>query len=124
NYIRLSDGGPRRHEGPKSEVEVIATLAHQVSERRNAGGDNTANLAAVDWQAMRDTGRIREAIARIVPGMEQIEQIGTTKKEFQIVGRTMREPRFPTADGRANIHTHALPPLQGESEGLLRLMTI
>ena len=31
NLVRLSDGGPRRHPGPKSEVEVIATIAHEVS---------------------------------------------------------------------------------------------
>ncbi len=27
NYVRLSDGGPRRHEGPRSEVDVIASIA-------------------------------------------------------------------------------------------------
>ena len=27
NYVRLSDGGPARHAGPRSEVQVIATLA-------------------------------------------------------------------------------------------------
>ncbi len=30
NYVRLSDGGPARHAGPRSEVEVIATLAEKV----------------------------------------------------------------------------------------------
>ena len=30
NYVRLSDGGPRRHEGPRSEVEVIAHIAQAV----------------------------------------------------------------------------------------------
>ncbi|HMF12624.1 MAG TPA: molybdopterin-dependent oxidoreductase, partial [Gemmataceae bacterium] len=27
NYVRMSDGGPRRHEGPRSEVEIIAQVA-------------------------------------------------------------------------------------------------
>ena len=30
NYVRMSYGGPARHVGPKSEVEVIATIAQQV----------------------------------------------------------------------------------------------
>jgi anaerobic selenocysteine-containing dehydrogenase len=31
NFVRMSDGGPRRHEGPRSEVEVIAAIAAGVS---------------------------------------------------------------------------------------------
>ncbi len=34
SYVRLSDGGPRRHEGPRSEIEIIAELARA----RDAGG--------------------------------------------------------------------------------------
>ena len=30
NYVRLSDGGPRRHEGPRSEVEITAQIAECV----------------------------------------------------------------------------------------------
>src|SRR5690606_37599842 len=51
NFVRLSDGGPSRYEGPKSEVEVIATLAEQTLAHRP---DNPAR--AIDWQSMRDTG--------------------------------------------------------------------
>ena len=36
NYVRMSDGGPSRHAGPKSEVEVIATMAQQVQRLRHA----------------------------------------------------------------------------------------
>ena len=31
NYIRLSDGGPRRHEGTRSEIDVIASIAERVA---------------------------------------------------------------------------------------------
>jgi anaerobic selenocysteine-containing dehydrogenase len=113
NYVRLSDGGPRRHEGPRSEVDVIASLAHAV------GTD-----APIDWQAMRDARRIREAIAAIVPGFEKLARIDDTKEEFQIGGRTFHEARFPTASGRANLHVHELPPLYGTAPTELRLMTI
>src|SRR5213078_4282627 len=29
SYVRMSDGGPRRHEGPRSEVEIIAEAAER-----------------------------------------------------------------------------------------------
>jgi predicted molibdopterin-dependent oxidoreductase YjgC len=72
SYVRLSDGGPRRHEGPRSEIEIIAELARQVMP---AGGP-------IDWSAMHSTSRIREAISRIVPGLEQIGDIDQTKQEL------------------------------------------
>ncbi len=120
NLIRLSDGGPRRHVGPKSEVEVIATLASLVA----AGSQHNTGLAAINWLSMRNTGRIREAIANVVPGFDNIRDIATTKQEFQITGRTIHEPRFPTTDGKAQLHTHQLPALSGNQPGELRLMTI
>jgi molybdopterin-dependent oxidoreductase alpha subunit len=113
NYVRLSDGGPRRHEGPRSEVEVIAEIAERV----------LGNDGPVDWRGMQDTGRIREAIAAIVPGFEKIGQIDRTKEEFQIDGRTLHQPTFGTDNGRAKIHTHELPDLAGGGEQL-RLMTV
>jgi anaerobic selenocysteine-containing dehydrogenase len=116
NYVRLSDGGPARHDGPKSEVEVIATIAERVMEKNPASG-------AIDWSAMQHTGRIREAIAKVVPGFEQIAEIEKTKREFQISGRTLHDKLFPTPSGRAKIHIHALPELTGSGDEL-RLMTV
>ena len=112
NYIRLSDGGPTRHAGIKSEVEIIATLAQR-----------TLANSPVDWESMQNTGRIRQAIAKVIPGFEQLAEIGQTKKEFQIPGRTFYEPTFPTASGKAIIHIHTLPQLPG-GDGQLRLMTV
>lgn len=113
NYVRLSDGGPRRHEGPLSEVEVIATIAQQTL---GTGGP-------IDWASMQNTGRIRQAIAQVVPGFEQLGEIEKNKQEFQIPGRTFHEPKFATADGRAMLHTHELPELRGDGQQL-RLMTV
>jgi molybdopterin-dependent oxidoreductase alpha subunit len=162
NYIRLSDGGPARHAGPKSEVEVIATIAADVASAESAVGSRkqlepalvgaaatgrnrspdgansnghttrpssslksqASSLSAIDWRSMQNTGRIRSAIAAIVPGFEKIADIDKTKEEFQIGGRTFHEARFPTINGRANLHVHELPPLKGAGDGELRLMTI
>jgi molybdopterin-dependent oxidoreductase alpha subunit len=136
NYIRLSDGGPARHAGPKSEVEVIASIAAGVAGA-HANGNHTngappassnqhpaSGIAAINWQSMQDTGRIRDAIAAIVPGYEQISEIDKNKQEFQVGGRTFHQANFPTINGRANLHTHQLPEIQGTGERELRLMTI
>ena len=116
SFVRYSDGGPRRHQGPRSEVDVIADLAERVLGpvvRGSAG-------QALDWREMRHTSTIRRAIARIVPGLEAMATIDQTKKEFSIPGRALDTPRFPTADGRATLFVHDLPPAP---DGL-QLMTI
>lgn len=113
NYIRLSDGGPARHVGPKSEIEVIARIAQGIL---GSGGP-------LDWRSMQDTNRIRDAIARVVPGFDEIKDIGSTKKEFQLAGRTFHTPQFPTRNGKAQLRVHSLPELAGTGNEL-RLMTI
>ncbi len=112
NFIRLSDGGPPRHAGPRGEVDVVAEIAEGV-----LGG-----AGPIDWPSMRSTGHIREAIAGVIPGFEKMGEIGETKEEFYIEGRTFHTPRFPTDSGRAVLHTHDLPELQGRA-GELRLIT-
>jgi anaerobic selenocysteine-containing dehydrogenase len=77
----------------------------------------------IDWQSMQNTGKIREAIAKVIPGFEKLAEIDGTKQEFQIPGRTFHQPTFPTKDGRAVLHVHDLPALRG-GEHELRLMTV
>lgn len=113
NYIRLSDGGPARHSGPRSEVQVISELADRVL---GSGG-------VVDWRGMANTGQIRELIARVVPGFEQLKEIDRTKQEFQIPGRTFHTPTFATPGGKARLFVHDLPEWQGGDDEL-RLMTV
>jgi molybdopterin-dependent oxidoreductase alpha subunit len=113
NFVRLSDGGPARHEGPRSEIEIVAEFGERVL------GTN----GPVNWHEMRDAKKIRESISKIVPGMEQIAEIDQSKKEFHITGRLMHEPRFPTPSGKANLFVHSLPELAGDKD-TLRLMTI
>jgi anaerobic selenocysteine-containing dehydrogenase len=142
NYVRMSDGGPQRHAGTRSEVEVIASIAENVLVKAEGGGgkaEGQDNLltgnghpyspfplppSPLDWSSMRSTTQIRYAIAQIVPGFGQIESIDKTKQEFQIAGRTFHEPRFATPDSRARLHTHELPDLQGTADGEIRLMTL
>ncbi len=114
NYVRLSDGGPRRLPGPRSEVEVIAELGKRL----------LPHASGVDWNTMQQTSTIRQWIADVVPGYDQIADIEQTRKEFQITGRTFHKPNFATTDGRANLHTHTIPELRGRQDRELRLMTV
>ena len=121
SYVRLSDGGPARHDGPRSELDVISTLAGQV----------LGASSPLDWTEWKNTSRIRRTIARVVPGYEAIGRIDETRAEFQISGRTFHTPHFATPDGRARFFPHELPrvsPGNGpdaiSSDEGLRLMTI
>jgi molybdopterin-dependent oxidoreductase alpha subunit len=110
NYVRLSDGGPKRVIGPRSEVEVVSAIASRVFPEGSP----------IDWRALSQHRRIREAIAHIVPGYEKIAAMDRTKEEFQIEGRTLHAPHFPTPSGKAVFHNTPLPPAH---EGL-RLLTV
>ena len=113
NYVRLSDGGISRFEGPRSEVDVIASIAERVLPQ-----------APVDWASMRQHGRIREAIGKIIPGYAAIGAVDDGGGEFQIEGRIFHEPSFPTESGRAICHVVGLPPLTASGDNELRLMTV
>jgi molybdopterin-dependent oxidoreductase alpha subunit len=114
NFVRLSDGGRARYEGPRSEVDVVVDVARRVL------GDSSP----VDWESMRDHERIRAAIADAIPGYDAIGRIGSTREEFQIDGRTFHEPRFKTESGRAVFHVVDMPAMREGGADQLRLMTI
>jgi molybdopterin-dependent oxidoreductase alpha subunit len=114
NYVRLSDGGESRYDGPRSEVDIIAGVG-----QRLFGADGP-----IDWTAMREHGNIRSAIARIIPGYEAIGEIDRTRNEFYISGRVFHEPQFPTDNGRAKFHAVELPDLPEAADRTLRLMTV
>lgn len=114
NFVRLSDGGPRRLPGPRAEVEVIATIGERL----------LPEAKGIDWNDLRKTATIRHWIGQVVPGYEKIGEIDETKEEFQIGGRTFHTPKFPTEDGRAVLHRHTIPPLRGTGTNELRLMTV
>jgi molybdopterin-dependent oxidoreductase alpha subunit len=113
NYVRLSDGGAAAaSDEMRSEVEILATLAGAVLP-----------AGPVDFGALTDHAAIRAAIARVVPGYERIGAIDCTREEFHVAGRTLHEPRFATADGRARFRTTPLPRFApGPDE--FRLMTL
>jgi anaerobic selenocysteine-containing dehydrogenase len=114
SYVRLSDGGTPRHEGPRSEVGIMAELAHRVL---GEGGP-------IDWNSMKEANEVRSWMAKLIPGMEPVGDIGSTKKEFHIPGRALYEASFPTPSGRATFHAHPLPDLTFDHSQQFKLMTV
>lgn len=112
NYVRLSDGGEPRHVGPRGEVAVIADLGQLIVGEKG-----------LDWRSMRETSSIRQAIADVIPGYENVRDIDQTGQEFQIPGRIYHQPLFSTPSGNAKFASHPIPePSQAPDE--LRLMTV
>ncbi|MCY2967046.1 MAG: FdhF/YdeP family oxidoreductase, partial [Planctomycetota bacterium] len=114
SFVRLSNGGPPRYAGPRSEVSVLAELGKRVL------GDKYK----LDWKKLESHEAVRQLIAETVPGLESISQIGTTKKEFFIPGRKLDPGQFPTPSGKAKFHAVALPKPQPLGPRELRMMTI
>ncbi|MDJ0928182.1 MAG: FdhF/YdeP family oxidoreductase [Gammaproteobacteria bacterium] len=98
NYVRLSDGGIRRLQDVRPEVTILSDLAALVLPD-----------CPVDFNAFKTHRRIREAIATIVPGMEDLADIDVAKREFHIRGRLLHKPEFHTADGRASFRVVPIP---------------
>jgi len=113
NFVRLSEGGmPPRGGEMRSEVEIIAALAERILPP-----------GRFDWQALRSHHRLREEIAKVVPGYAPAGEIDRTRREFHVGGRILHEPRFATGDGRAHFHVTPLPAFAPEP-GAFRLMTL
>jgi len=113
NFVRLSDGGPQRLHGPRGEVDIIAEIGQRVL---GSGGP-------VDWQGVKRHCNIRQLIASIIPGYEQVGGIDQTKQEFLLPGRTFHQTQFPTPTGKAQFRVFPLPGLRGAGDEL-RLMTV
>ncbi|HEV8062800.1 MAG TPA: FdhF/YdeP family oxidoreductase [Gemmataceae bacterium] len=113
SFVRLSDGGPARLQGPRGEVDIIASLAGRVLGEKGP----------IQWSRLKQHRSIREIIARVVPGFEEIAALEQTKREFHVCGRILHEPLFATPTGKARFTVHSLraAPAQDDS---LRMMTL
>ncbi|MFK7885922.1 MAG: FdhF/YdeP family oxidoreductase [Gammaproteobacteria bacterium] len=106
NFVRLSDGQIERHPGVRPEVVVLADLATAILES-----------VPIDFQVFKKHRRIRQSIAKIVPGMEALADIDVAKREFHIAQRVLHEPHFKTPDGKAHFHVVTSPaPLRSTRE--------
>ncbi len=104
NFVRRSSGGVPRHSGPRSEVSVIAELAHTA-------------IGGIQWEQFQNYDSIRTLIARCVDGFDPVE-------EHQIEGRTFHKPTFATNSGKVIAHDVLPRPHHVLCKQELRLMTI
>lgn len=90
NYVRMSDGGIERIANVRAESAVLADIASQLLPD-----------CGVNFAEFKSHRYVRDAIAKIVPGMEPLADIDVAKQEFYVRGRILHTPQFNTVDGRA-----------------------
>ena len=100
NYVRMSDGGIERLDNVRSEVAILAEIGqHLLSD----------SALPIDFSEFKHHKTIRQAIARIVPGMEPLQDIDVAREEFHIRQRLLHAPVFNTRSGQARLVVHNLP---------------
>jgi len=114
NFVRMSDGGPARYEGPLGEVQVISAIARRV----------LGEGSPVDFVELEKHSNLRAAIAAIVPGYEPMSTMDATKKEFHVEGRVRHDAKFTTLTERARFHAPDAPVHAARGPRELSLMTI
>lgn len=98
NYVRLSDGGIERLDNVRPEVAILADLARRLLPD-----------SPLDFAAFSHHRHIREAIARVVPGMERLADIDVARREFHISNRLLHTPHFNMPGGKARFVARPLP---------------
>ncbi len=104
NYVRLSDGGVHRLAGVRPETMILAGLGERIASGRG-----------VDFATFGKHARLRQAIAAIVPGMEDLADIDVAKREFHIRNRLLHTPEFDTPTCKASFTVRPLPAPKTEA---------
>jgi molybdopterin-dependent oxidoreductase alpha subunit len=103
NYVRLSDGGIERLSNVRPETVILSDLAQQLLPG-----------SPIPFERFKEHRQVREAIAKIVPGLEGLADIDVAKREFHVRNRVMHTPEFSTSDGRAHFVVTPLPAAPGQ----------
>jgi len=99
NFVRLSDGGIKRLPGVRPESTILCDLGAAILPN-----------SPIRFDVFRQHRQVRQAIAAIVPGLEQLADIDVAKREFHIGQRVLHEPRFGTPDQKARLCITPIPP--------------
>ncbi|WP_328768038.1 FdhF/YdeP family oxidoreductase [Devosia sediminis] len=110
NFVRLSDGGITRIETVRPESWILGQL-----------GKRLLTNSRIDFEAFSGHAKLRDAIAAIVPGMEELADIDVAKREFHIRNRVLHAPEFGTVDGKAHF---VVTPIPAVVAGQLMLATV
>lgn len=113
NYVRLSEGGTPAASGEmRSEVDIVASIAERILPP-----------GRFDWAALRSHQRLREEMAKVVPGYEPVREIDRTRQEFHVGGRIFHDERFATPSGKAQFHVTPVSDF-APGTGEFRLITL
>jgi molybdopterin-dependent oxidoreductase alpha subunit len=111
NFVRLSDGGPKRIKSLMSETEIISKI-----------GSKMFSTSPINWEEMKNHQNIRHLISQTIPGMELLKTIGESKQEFTIANRTLTSPQFFTPSKKA-IFSICIP-INREAKKTLTMMSV
>lgn len=123
NFVRYSDGGIERLANARSEVDILTSLAIALIDKRD-GDASFKQPAQKQFQAFRSHKTIRQAIAAVVPGMEDLQSIDVAKQEFHIRNRLLHKPEFKRASGKAAFTVLSLPEVASSREYPFKLMSV
>lgn len=112
NYVRLSDGKIERLDNVRPEVDILSDI-----------GLGLVPQQTFDFNLFKSHHTIREAIAKTIPGMQDIAEIEGDKKEFYIRDRIKHAAKFNTTDGRAVFVVNPLKPAQPATAGHEYMLT-
>ncbi|WP_240549478.1 FdhF/YdeP family oxidoreductase [Devosia salina] len=110
NFVRLSDGGINRIDSVRPESWILGQLGRRMLPN-----------SPIDFAAFSGHARLRDAIAAIVPGMEELADIDVAKREFHIRNRVLHAPSFGTPDGKAHF---VVTPVPRAEPGRLMLASV
>ncbi|HEV2345108.1 MAG TPA: FdhF/YdeP family oxidoreductase [Actinocrinis sp.] len=112
---RLAPASPQL----KSEVAIIAALARELF-----GPSLDDDYEGIDWEGLAaDYDRIRDRIARVVPGFADFNARVRTPDGFRLPHGPRDSRTFPTATGKANFTVNELEVLR-VPDGHLLLQTV
>lgn len=110
NFVRLSDGGIERISTVRPESWILGQIGKRILPN-----------SPIDFDAFSGHAKLRDVIAAIVPGMEELADIDVAKREFHIRNRVMHVPEFGTLDGKAHFVVTPIPALE---KGTLMLASV
>ncbi len=126
SFVRYSDGGPARYDGPRSEVSILASVAERIFPYDGARipSPDARFPGRVNFAELRSHAAIRQLIGELVPGYEHMLGSDESKKEFHVTDRAVADYKFPTANGKAKFHAIPLPARCDVADNEFRLMTV
>ncbi|WP_396667843.1 FdhF/YdeP family oxidoreductase [Microbacterium sp. R86528] len=92
-----------------SEVAIVARICSRVFGDQSTANTRRINAPRADWGSLEgDYARVREHIARVIPGFEDYEKRIDKGRTFFLPNAPRDERRFATIDGKARFTANAL----------------